>query len=334
MVSVTSKVKQKIMRSKTASNALSKAPKWLLHSRKVHSITMEVTSACNLRCPFCPVGQRKVAPHMMDVETHKKIIDMLPKSIKEIRYNYRGEPFVNKDLLKMIKYTSDKGIKTFISTNGTLMGRFAEELAESGLDRLYIAIDGASQETQGLYRIGSNLDNIKLNVKQVVEARKKSKGKFPKEIVIQNVLSSKNEHEIEKMQQMGRDLGVDKIKFKTIAISFGSNYEQGKDEQEAFLPKNKDYWRTGKDNKICPFVWETIILYNGDISICCTDYLAQYIMGNIVKEGSFEKVIYGEKYTKFRRQIAKRGLGICKNCPITGEYWISGISLDYRKERA
>lgn len=308
------------------------SPSSIIKLRKVHAITFEVASGCNLRCSFCPVGNGKIKPKLMDLKTHNKIIDMLPSSIKEIRYSYRGEPFTNKDICKMLKYSHSKGFKTLISTNGMLIDKYIDELVECGLDRIFVAIDGATQETQEQYRVGSNIEKIKNNLKKLTEMRKKSKGKFPTEIVIQNVVSSKNEHEIKDMQNLTKEVVADKIKFKTIAISFGADYEKSKKEQEEYLPKNKNYWRTGNNNLICPFIWETIILYNGDISICCSDYLGKYLIGNILDENSFEKVVYSKKYDDIRKKIIMKKLPICKNCPITGDYWISDISKDFRKK--
>ena len=84
--------------------------------RKVHSLTSEVSSACNLRCAFCPVGNKKIEPRLMDLKDHHKIIDLLPKSIKKIRYSYRDDATLNKEFVKMIKYAASKGFNTTLST--------------------------------------------------------------------------------------------------------------------------------------------------------------------------------------------------------------------------
>ena len=99
-----SKIRARLRRSPLFRDFLYLLPSQILTLRKVHSLTLEVSSACNLRCVFCPVGNRKVEPHLMDLKTHHKIIDLLPRSIKTIRYSYRGDATLNKDFVKMIKF--------------------------------------------------------------------------------------------------------------------------------------------------------------------------------------------------------------------------------------
>jgi len=207
-----------------------------------------------------------------------------------------------------------------------LIGEYIEELLESGLGRIIFAIDGATQEVQSKYRIGSDLEKIKNNIKKLTEEKRKKKAKWPREIVIQTVVTRYNEDQIPQLIEMAKELGVDKIKFKTLAIHLGPGFLKEESYHKEFLPKNKNYWRKGQENLICPFLWETVILWNGDVSICCNDYYGEYIAGNILKENSFEKVVYGKKYNWFRKKILKKELPICKNCPITGEYWIPEIS--------
>ena len=231
----------------------------------------------------------------------------------------------------MIKYSHDKGLKTDFSTNGMLIARYVGGLVESGLDRILFAIDGSTQEVQQKYRVGSDLEEIKQNIRGLVEARDRSKGKFPKVIAIQTVVSSSNESQIQDLTDMADSLGVDSIRFKSLAINLGGEYLQGEEEQKELLPKNKDYIRKGSDILLCPALGDVVILYNGEVSLCCSDFLGRYIAGNILKENSFEKVVYGKRYNNFRKKILKKELPICKDCAVTGLYWIPGISKKFNK---
>jgi radical SAM protein with 4Fe4S-binding SPASM domain len=325
------KIKEELKRSRLFIGVYSRLPSYFLKKRKIVAVSIEISSMCNLHCVFCPVGNGRIVKELMTLENHKKIIDLLPKNIKELRYNLRGDPTLNKDFVKMIKYAHNQGFKTLVSTNGMAIAGFINELVESGLDRIFFAVDGATQEVQSKYRVGSDLERIKGNIKMLVVARNQSVGKFPKEIIFQVVVSKHNEKQVEDLQKMAKDLGVDKIKFKTMAVNMGSQYIQSRESQEEFLPKNKAYWRSGRDILLCPALGETVILYNGDVSICCSDVDGKYIMGNVLEENSFEKVVYGRKYNEIRKRIIKKSLPICKDCPITGHYWISEISKNFKK---
>jgi radical SAM protein with 4Fe4S-binding SPASM domain len=271
------------------------------------------------------VGNKKVHPAFMDYATHKKVIDLLPKSIIGIHYNYRGEATLNPDFAKMIKYAHEKCFRTSLSTNGMLIDKYTDELVRSGLDTILFAVDGSTRAAQEKYRIGSNLAKIKENIKLLVAARKASTLKYPREIIIQTIVTKYNEKQIPDIIETAKDLRVDRIVFKTLAINFGASYQRGKKFQESFLPKNQAYRR--KHNLLfCNALRENAILYNGDISICCCDYQAEYVMGNIIKQNSFEKVVYSEKYNRIKRRILRRDLPICQNCPVTGGFWLPEIS--------
>jgi radical SAM protein with 4Fe4S-binding SPASM domain len=194
---------------------------------------------------------------------------------------------------------------------------------------LIFAIDGATQEVQAKYRVGSDLNRILNNVKLLVSARKKSPSKSPKEIIIQTVVSRLNESQIPILTKIAEELGVDKMVFKTLAVSFGNEYVRGKEYQESFLPENKKYWRKNAKNILCEALWEPVILHNGDVSVCRCDYEGKIIIGNIFQAGSFEAVVYSQKYAEVREKIIKRSLPICEHCPVTDMLWIPEISRSF-----
>jgi len=190
------KTKSILACSKAFAGIIRRLPAWAVNLKKIVRVEMEVSSACNLSCSFCPVGNKKVPPGLMDLATHNKIIDLLPKTIRLVSYSYRGDATMNPDFPKMIKYAHEKGLETFVSTNGMLIDKYINELVLSGLDKIYFAIDGATQDVQGKYRVGSDLEKIKNNIRSLISAREHSLSRYPKEIAVQSVVSRYNENEI------------------------------------------------------------------------------------------------------------------------------------------
>lgn len=73
-------------------------------------IRLLVTNACNYNCSFCHnEGQIKhVHPKQMSIEQLKQFIDIIKEqNISEICFS-GGEPFLNKDIIKMIEYVNDE----------------------------------------------------------------------------------------------------------------------------------------------------------------------------------------------------------------------------------
>jgi sulfatase maturation enzyme AslB (radical SAM superfamily) len=118
-------------------------------------LQIEPTTFCNLRCTLCPVtvGMDRPGGHM-DFDLYKKIIDEVGGYVFLILLWDWGEPFLNPSIYEMISYAKQKGIKLVCSTNGHLFKKReeTEKLISSGLDSIFFAVDGISQETYEPYR--------------------------------------------------------------------------------------------------------------------------------------------------------------------------------------
>lgn len=121
-------------------------------------IFVDPSSACNFLCPFCPTGHRDMIDEtgryqgVMKLPMFKKIIDDLSafsQPIKVLRLYKDGEPFLNKNLAKMIAYAKDSGCVEYIdtTTNASLMTpeRLGPVL-DAGLDKINISVDGMNRE--------------------------------------------------------------------------------------------------------------------------------------------------------------------------------------------
>jgi MoaA/NifB/PqqE/SkfB family radical SAM enzyme len=119
------------------------------------TISIEPTTACNLRCPECPSGLRSFSRETGNLKSNffKDIINQLHSKLIYLIFYFQGEPYINPEFLDMVKYASDKGIYTITSTNGHFLNDAnAKKTIESGLDRVIISVDGTTQEVYENYR--------------------------------------------------------------------------------------------------------------------------------------------------------------------------------------
>ena len=80
----------------------------------------------------------------------------------------------------MIRYASQKNIYTATSTNAHFLDdETARKTVESGLDRLIISIDGATQEVYELYRKGGKLEKVLEGTRNVVRWKKQLHSSTP-----------------------------------------------------------------------------------------------------------------------------------------------------------
>ena len=282
-------------------------------------VMIEPTDVCNLKCPLCPSGNGKLkrAKGFMDFSLFKKIIDEIKeKSFSVVLWN-QGEPFLNKDFYQMLSYASKAKLFTMTSTNGNVEID-ADKLVQSGLKSLIISLDGATQETYNKYRINGELSKVIENVKNIVAAKKKFRSDFPI-LRWQFLVMKHNEHEIEQIKKLAKQLQVDRLELKSVQI-------YSKEDIEIFLPKNPKFRRYkikgnnfelkyGIKNRCRRIYSETVVNWNGEIAVCCFDKDIDFKVGN-VKNKSISEIWKNVNYQKMRNRILKnrKSIPMCRNC--------------------
>ena len=105
----------------------------------------------------------------LSFEDFSNFIDTNPE-IKRIEMSNWGEIFLNKDIVKILEYAFRKGV-TLYCGNGTNFNNVSEEALEAlvkyRVEYLNISIDGATQETYSIYRVGGNLCNVLQNIERL-----------------------------------------------------------------------------------------------------------------------------------------------------------------------
>lgn len=300
-------------------------------------LMVEPTNFCNLHCPLCPTGNNslKRTKGYMPLNSFKKIIDQLGDYLINLTLWNFGEPMLNKDIFDMLDYAKQKKIFIRMSTNGHFLNpENNKRMIESRLDDLIISLDGASQETLQKYRAGSNFEMIINGIKSLVEEKKIRKSSLPF-IEIQFIAMKHNEHEVKNMEQIARNIGVNKLTLKTANLEMDRTKPRA-EKMEEFLPIGDDYSRYQKRGRgleikkiirnKCIRLWLTsVVNWNGDVTPCCYDPEGLFTFGNIFRE-PFKEIWLNDKYIKFRETILKNknNIKMCANCPGT----LLGLTID------
>lgn len=288
---------------------------------------VEPTNFCNLKCPLCPTGSGAItAPRgHMDFEHYKKILDECGDYLFNLTLWNWGEPFLHKNIYDMIDYAKAKRIFVRVSTNGHFLkdGKNLERIVMSGLDELMFSLDGASEESFLKYRVGGKFETVIKNLEDLVKTKRRLKKRTPF-IELQFIVMSHNEHEISKIKEIAKRIGVDSLKLKTVSLE-GANalgYEGNQEKIKGFKPKNEEYSRY-KENMVrknlknrCVRLWLTsVVNWDGSVSPCCNDPNRVYDFGNSTEKG-FAEVWNSPKYVGFRKALLKNKsrISMCENC--------------------
>ena len=188
-----------------------------VHWGKPVAVSLEPVNRCNLRCPECPAGQREFTRQQgnMAPEMFEEILEQLGPELAWVTLYFQGEPYLNPGFLQMIRVAKARRLKVVSSTNGHfLTAETARETVRSGLDKLIVSLDGATQESYSAYRAGGSLEKVIEGLKYLAEA-KDTLGSSTPRVVVQCLLLSTNIHEQEQIRHIAKEVKADKVEFKT-----------------------------------------------------------------------------------------------------------------------
>ncbi|RYD92124.1 MAG: radical SAM protein, partial [Sphingobacteriales bacterium] len=294
------------------------------------SISFEPTTSCNLRCPECPSGLRAFTrpTGMLKKDFFSETIDALAPDLSYLVFYFQGEPFLNPDFLEMVKYAAGKKIYTATSTNAHyLKDDVARRTVESGLDRLIISIDGTTQETYQQYRVGGRLDKVLEGARNIVKWKKELKSQTPF-IIFQFLVVRHNEHQVDEVRALAKEIGVDDVWLKTAQV-----YDYENDPNE-LIPQNGKWsrYRRNTDGKMvfkgnnanhCWRLWhDPVITWDGAVVPCCFDKDAQHRLGHL-RQQSFADIWRSGEYQRFRTEVlqSRKNIDICANCSEGVKVW-------------
>ena len=265
---------------------------------------------------------------MLQKDFFSETIDDIYKELLYLIFYFQGEPYLNPDFLEMVKYASSKGIYTATSTNAHyLSDDNAKRTVESGLDRLIISIDGTSQDVYQQYRVGGNIEKVIEGAKNIIKWKKALKSKTPF-VFFQFLVVKPNEHQIESIKKLAKEVGVDEVRFKTAQVY---QYETDPNnliptiDKFSRYTKNTDGRYTPK-NKMANSCWKlqhaNVITWDGLVVPCCFDKDALHQLGNL-KNQRFKEIWNNENYRQFRKELKKsrKNIDICSNCSEGASVW-------------
>ena len=103
-----------------------------------NKVYVEITNICNMNCSFCHGHKR--APRRMNMEEFTHILDKLTDQTKYIYYHLMGEPLTHPLLPEFIKSAGERGYKSILTTNGTLLKKRGEEILASGVHKVNLSL--------------------------------------------------------------------------------------------------------------------------------------------------------------------------------------------------
>jgi len=259
------------------------------------SANFEVTNACNLSCTICPVnrGMRR-RKRVMDLQTFERFLDRNPGLEFVLLFQW-GEPLLVRELPGMIAAATRRGVRTMITTNGTLLDEaWCRRLLDAGLTRLTLSVDGDA-ETHRRIR-GIELEPLRRNLLRL--RRMRDAAGAPLGIDVSMVVNRLTENTWLDLQRTWRGV-ADRIQ----AIP-----------QFTVKSRRNPCREPNRGN--------LVVLSDGSVTVCCADPEGAAVVGHI-DDAPLREILNNDAMRAFRRaHFRRRFPDLCKDC---GEY-ASGVA--------
>jgi MoaA/NifB/PqqE/SkfB family radical SAM enzyme len=296
--------------------------------------TVDTGNVCNLRCPLCPTGAGTLArpQRLMTYATFQSVLDQIsPYAVEVILHNW-GEPFLNPDILRIIRAASAAGVGTTLSSNLNLVHRGDEFLAEvvaSGLDHLTVSLDGTTDDVYRVYRKGGHLEHVLRNLETLLRLRRDRGTKTPV-IEWQFLVMKHNEHQVEDARRLAAEIGVDRLRFAPAGLPFDDLANRSLAEQ--WLPRSPEFRNYDPEtidrrgylyDERCFYLYRGMTVNpGGEVSPCCVVHQQAADFGSLASSTLAEvwnNAHYRASRALFsRRRVEYAGTAstICERCPL------------------
>lgn len=290
--------------------------------KRPYTIKIEFTRGCNFSCKFCPIDVLKMYSKykMFMPYTTCRIIAQQIKSVNpdgRIELTMRGEPTLNPDMLANLNTLRETlpNIQISMFTNGAVFFKnpnMIVNIIDSGVNILNI--DCYNNTYDRFYAIANeivkNENDIELKDFRTFSAYKRHRNGNKLRVI--NLVPDIQEGEVDVRQIHNNAGNVNPEYLKNLP-----GYVKHK------LPMERRCAR--------PF-HELVVTYDGEVLICCQDWQAQNVLGNIF-DNTLEELWWGKEHWKILRSLYKKDRGSmipCNVCDYCGGYRLGLLHDPYK----
>ena len=179
------------------------------YSRRITYLRVSVTDRCDLRCAYCMSEDMAFLPKrdLLSLEELDRLCTaFVERGVRKLRLT-GGEPLVRRDVLSLIR-TLSRHLETgaldelTLTTNGTLLSRFAAELAACGVKRINVSLDTLDPDRYRAITRWGRLDKVLDGLRAAKDCGLKVK-------LNAVALKGMNEHEIADLIRFAHGEGMD-----------------------------------------------------------------------------------------------------------------------------
>ena len=173
------------------------------YERPILSLRITLTNRCNVNCLYCHHDGMVRSRDEMTADELYTICKIAKKiGVRKIRLS-GGEPLLKKDIVEIVERIASLDFKDIsMTTNGILLGKYAQDLKDAGLDRVNVSLDTLNRETFEFITQKDYLEDAKSGILKAVEV-----GLYPVKINMV-IMKDINQDEIDEMFEFCKENNI------------------------------------------------------------------------------------------------------------------------------
>ena len=266
------------------------------------SIYLEITDECGLKCPFCPSKDLKKEGYI-NIELIKERLKKIKGFSKQIYLHILGEPLLHPNINEIFTYCDEENINLAVTTNALF------------IDKLQInkhqCIKKINISLQSIITSNITSNNIDIRLNKIYSFLKERNDSIGISLRLWNDKTNEETIKFNKtIQNKLNDLLKD-INLKNITWSYEDEFKWPNLNNE--INNQKTTCLGGKK--------QLGILLNGNVVLCCLDYLGNTTIGNIDNE-SLEDILNKDIYKDVLKGWNNRNpyFELCKKCTFRNKF--------------
>lgn len=232
------------------------------------NLDIELTTVCNLQCPFCFTTDQKfkrmAKQGFMEPDLAIFLIDYAANvGIPALKFNWRGESTLHQNFTHILKYAREKNAfhDILINTNGNVPDHALRGLLYA--TKIVVSLDAFGKNLYAIMRTRGDIRTVIDTVNYLVERGHKN-------VWVRRVITKDNKHE--PYYSIAKALWDDKVKIAEHYCFDRTNVTDLKKQNQA-------------KRKYCGYPSQRLVVAtDGSVFPCCVDYYQTMLLGKVPKD--------------------------------------------------
>lgn len=315
---------------------------------KPNKVYFELTNRCNFDCDFCPSRRCRRPRQMMDFALYAQGIDDVVRDrlAGRVGFHVLGEPLLYPRVTEAIAYAAERGLRTELTTNGSLLDeRRVCLLMDAGLNHLGISLQAVGEDDHLCRGTAMPYAAYYARVMGAVRQIAESRGNTEVSISIMNPstlrlfdldqqfrLGQNGERPRDRLRELivdtldivGGDVSLHQVESRLKGVGLSSPRTiRLHPKVTVFAQPVADWGNAFTSRRVhpaklgyCGYALKGVgVLSNGQVTICCVDYDGNASLGNL-KRASLGSLLGWEPANAVRRGLRRGRLvhPYCQHC--------------------